>query len=174
MGMPQYRSRECRPGAPNLGAGGDKRPGRALGLPPWQNPLPDSTPFPWSPPMDLGTFSVSLAVKDLAASKAFYAHLGFEPIGGEESQKWLILGNGTTVIGLFEGMFEKNLLTFNPGWTGPFQNAESFTDIRELHERVRAAGIEVLQGTAGDGGAGPASFVIQDPDGNPILLDQHR
>lgn len=124
--------------------------------------------------MDLGTFSTSLAVKDLEASQAFYAKLGFAQVGGDPAHKYVILANGPTVIGLFEGMFEKNILTFNPGWTGPMQEAGSFTDVRDLCQAVAAAGITIVSGTATEAGEGPASFVIEDPDGNPILFDQHR
>jgi lactoylglutathione lyase len=119
----------------------------------------------------LGAFSVSLAVKDLATSRAFYQKLGFEPVGGD-GNKWLILRSGTTTIGLFEGMFEKNLMTFNPGWDAVCNTLAEFTDVRELQKRVRAAGIEPTTPVA-ESGSGPGSFIIVDPDGNPILFDQH-
>jgi catechol 2,3-dioxygenase-like lactoylglutathione lyase family enzyme len=122
--------------------------------------------------MELGNFSVSLAVKDLAASRAFYEALGFTAMGGEADQGWLILRNGTTVIGLFQGMFERNILTFNPGWDGDAQPLDSFTDIRELQRQLRAAGITFEQ-EADETTTGPASLIVLDPDGNPILLDQH-
>jgi catechol 2,3-dioxygenase-like lactoylglutathione lyase family enzyme len=122
--------------------------------------------------MDLGAFSVSLAVKDLQASKAFYQTLGFLPFAGNESQNWLILKNGTHVIGLFQGMFERNILTFNPGWDSEARALESFTDVRELQRRLKARGVQ-LQQEADESTAGPASFVAVDPDGNPILVDQH-
>jgi catechol 2,3-dioxygenase-like lactoylglutathione lyase family enzyme len=122
--------------------------------------------------MSLGAFSVSLAVKDLAASRAFYEHLGFEQVMGDASQNWLILRNGTTTIGLFHGMFERNLLTFNPGWDAKCQKLPEFTDVRELQRRVCAAGIEPVT-AADESTTGPASFVIVDPDGNPVLIDQH-
>lgn len=122
--------------------------------------------------MDLGTFSVSLAVKDLAASKAFYAALGFTEFGGDASQGWLILRNGTATIGLFQGMFERNILTFNPGWDADAAPLESFTDVRELQRRVKQAGITPVT-EADEATTGPASFVVVDPDGNPILVDQH-
>ncbi len=122
--------------------------------------------------MELGNFSVSLAVKDLAASRAFYEKLGFTPIGGEAEHGWLILRNGTTVIGLFQGMFERNILTFNPGWDGDAQPLASFTDVRELQRQLRAAGVAFEQ-EADETTTGPASLVVVDPDGNPILLDQH-
>jgi catechol 2,3-dioxygenase-like lactoylglutathione lyase family enzyme len=119
----------------------------------------------------LGAFSVSLAVKDLATSRAFYQKLGFEPVGGDGT-KWLILRSGTTTIGLFEGMFEKNLMTFNPGWDAACNTLAEFTDVRELQRRVRAAGIEPATPVA-ESGSGPGSFIVVDPDGNPILFDQH-
>jgi catechol 2,3-dioxygenase-like lactoylglutathione lyase family enzyme len=122
--------------------------------------------------MELGNFSVSLAVKDLAASRAFYETLGFTAMGGKADQGWLILRNGTTVIGLFQGMFERNILTFNPGWDGDAQPLDSFTDIRELQRQLRAAGITFEQ-EADETTTGPASLIVLDPDGNPILLDQH-
>ncbi len=122
--------------------------------------------------MELGNFSVSLAVKDLAASRAFYETLGFTAMGGEADQGWLILRNGTTVIGLFQGMFERNILTFNPGWDGDAQPLESFTDVRELQRQLRAAGV-ALEQEADETTTGPASLIVVDPDGNPILLDQH-
>ncbi len=123
--------------------------------------------------MELGAFSVSLAVADLAASRAFYEKLGFEATGGD-GESWLILVNGKTVLGLFQGMFDRNILTFNPGWDGPGDELDTFTDVRELKAAVEAAGIPTDQDTTGDSDAGPASFVITDPDGNPILIDQHR
>ena len=122
--------------------------------------------------MELGAFSVSLAVKDLEASKSFYEKVGFRAFAGEASQKWLILKNGGCVIGLFQGMFEKNILTFNPGWDGNAQKLARFTDIRELQRQLRAQGVQFQQ-QADENTAGPASFVVVDPDGNPILVDQH-
>ena len=123
--------------------------------------------------MKLGSFSVSLAVKDIAASRDFYAKLGFEEIGGNADDNWLILRNGDHVIGLFQGMFEKNMLTFNPGWDQQSTNLESFTDVRELQKQLIAAGVE-MAAEADEGSDGPASIMIIDPDGNPILVDQHR
>ncbi|WP_299739505.1 VOC family protein [uncultured Rossellomorea sp.] len=123
--------------------------------------------------MKLGAFSVSLSVKDIHKSKAFYEKLGFQTLGGEIAQNWLIMKNGTTVIGLFEGMFEKNLLTFNPGWDQNAENLESFTDIRDLQKQLKEQGVKMLT-EADESGEGPASFTIEDPDGNPILVDQHR
>jgi catechol 2,3-dioxygenase-like lactoylglutathione lyase family enzyme len=122
--------------------------------------------------MELGNFSVSLAVKDLAASRAFYETLGFKTFGGDAEQGWLILQNGTATIGLFQGMFERNILTFNPGWNAKAETLETFTDVRELQKRLLAAGIE-LQAEADEESTGPAIFMLSDPDGNPILVDQH-
>lgn len=122
--------------------------------------------------MDLGNFSVSLAVKDIAASLQFYEKLGFTVFGGDIAQHWLILKNGDTVIGLFQGMFEKNLLTFNPGWDANAQTLPAFTDVRELQRQLRARGVEFAQ-EADEATSGPASFVVVDPDGNTILFDQH-
>ena len=124
-------------------------------------------------PMQLGNFSVSLAVKDIEASRQFYEKFGFAVVMGNASQGWLILKNGTTVIGLFQGMFEKNTLTFNPGWDGNAQPLEQFTDIRELQRRLKSQGV-VLASEADESTTGPASFMAFDPDGNPILVDQHR
>jgi lactoylglutathione lyase len=120
----------------------------------------------------LGAFSVSLAVKDLRASRAFYERLGFEVFGGQAEQNWLILKNGSAVIGLFQGMFERNMLTFNPGWDQSAQPLGEFTDVRELQRSLKAQDIEPTVPADGDS-TGPASFVVVDPDGNPILIDQH-
>jgi len=122
--------------------------------------------------MELGAFSVSLAVKDIEASKVFYQKLGFEVIGGEQSQNWLILRNGDHTIGLFQGMFEGNIMTFNPGWDKQCNTLESFNDARELLADFKAKGIETVQESITDE-SGPASFSIKDPDGNAILIDQH-
>ena len=122
--------------------------------------------------MDLGSFSVSLAVKDLSISQTFYEKLGFEVFGGDASQGWLIMKSPSCVIGLFQGMFEKNILTFNPGWDSSAQPLDSFTDVREIQEKLKADGIEFAS-EADETTTGPASFVILDPDGNPILVDQH-
>ena len=122
--------------------------------------------------MDLGAFSISLAVKDIKASKAFYERLGFKVFGGDISQNWLILKNGEHMIGLFQGMFEKNMLTFNPGWDQNARKLESFADVRELQRQLKAQGVE-LASEADDRTTGPASFVMVDPDGNSILFDQH-
>ena len=123
--------------------------------------------------MQLGAFSVSLNVSDIHASKEFYEKLGFETFGGDIEQNWLILKNGTTIIGLFQGMFEKNILTFNPGWDENAQNLEEFADIRELQKTLKADGVKFLS-EVDESSEGPASFTVEDPDGNPILLDQHR
>ncbi len=123
--------------------------------------------------MDLGAFSISLAVKDLAASRAFYEKLGFEAIGGEPEQHWLILRNSDTTIGLFEGLFEDNILTFNPGWARIGEHPDEFTDVRELQRMIRERGLS-LSREADEATTGPASLVLVDPDGNPVLIDQHR
>jgi catechol 2,3-dioxygenase-like lactoylglutathione lyase family enzyme len=122
--------------------------------------------------MDLGAFSISLAVKNLEASRAFYEKFGFKVFAGDASQGWLIVKNGDHVIGLFQGMFEKNILTFNPGWDSNARKLANFTDVRELQRQLRAQGVEFQQ-QADEGTTGPASFIVVDPDGNPILLDQH-
>jgi catechol 2,3-dioxygenase-like lactoylglutathione lyase family enzyme len=122
--------------------------------------------------MELGAFSVSLAVKDLAASRAFYEKFGFKAFAGEAAQNWLILKNGDHVIGLFQGMFEKNILTFNPGWDQSAGPLAKFTDVRELQRQLKAAGVQMTT-EADESTKGPASFVAVDPDGNPILVDQH-
>lgn len=122
--------------------------------------------------MELGAFSVSLAVKDIKASKAFYEKLGFKVFAGDISQNWLILKNGEHAIGLFQGMFEKNILTFNPGWDSNAQKLDTFTDVRELQRQLKAQGVE-LTSEADESTTGPASFTLADPDGNPILVDQH-
>ena len=123
--------------------------------------------------MELGAFSISLAVNDLEASRAFYEKFGFQTAGGDASQNWLILRNGQHVIGLFKGMFEKNMLTFNPGWNQDAQPVDSFTDVRELQRQLKADGI-TLMAEADETTTGPASFIAIDPDGNPVLVDQHR
>ena len=122
--------------------------------------------------MELGNFSVSLAVKDLEASRQFYEKLGFQVFFGKAEQNWLIMKNGDHVIGLFQGMFEKNILTFNPGWDTNAQKKEPFTDVRELQRRLKAQGVAMIT-EADETSSGPASFMIADPDGNTILVDQH-
>ena len=122
--------------------------------------------------MELGAFSVSLAVQDIEASRLFYDKLGFTIFGGDQSQNWLILKNGDHVIGLFQGMFENNLLTFNPGWDQDAKPLASFTDIRELQRQLKGQGVSMIS-EADETTTGPASFMIADPDGNTILVDQH-
>ncbi len=122
--------------------------------------------------MELGAFSVSLAVQDLEVSRAFYEQFGFEVIGGDPAQNWQILRNGKHTIGLFQGMFDKNILTFNPGWDDKGQTFDSFTDVRELQRQLKAQGVRLVS-EADENSTGPASFVALDPDGNPILVDQH-
>ena len=122
--------------------------------------------------MELGAFSISLAVKDLEASRRFYEKFGFKVFMGDAAQNWLILKNGDHVIGLFQGMFEKNIVTFNPGWDSDAQKLASFTDVRDLQRQLKAQGVQ-LQQEADESTTGPASFVAVDPDGNPILVDQH-
>lgn len=122
--------------------------------------------------MQLGAFSISLAVKDLETSRAFYEKLGFTAFAGDPSQNWLILKNGDHVIGLFQGMFEKNILTFNPGWDSNAQPLAAFTDVRDLQRQLKAQGVQLVS-EADEGTSGPASFILVDPDGNPVLVDQH-
>lgn len=122
--------------------------------------------------MQLGAFSLSLTVKDIAASAAFYEKLGFTRFGGDIAQNWLILRNGDTVIGIFQGIFEKNMLTFNPGWNQDAEALDSFTDVRELQRELKAQGMQFVS-EADEGTTGPASFIVVDPDGNPVLVDQH-
>lgn len=122
--------------------------------------------------MDLGAFSVSLAVKDIAASLAFYQKLGFTVMGDYSKQGWAILKNDDTVIGLFQGMFEKNMLTFNPGWNADTSVKDGFEDVRSIQKRLKDAGIELVE-EADEASTGPASLIVHDPDGNPIMLDQH-
>jgi lactoylglutathione lyase len=122
--------------------------------------------------MDLGAFSISLAVKDIEASRAFYEKFGFKVFGGDASQNWLILKNGDHTIGLFQGMFEQNILTFNPGWDQDARRLETFTDVRELQRQLRAQGVQFVS-EADENTTGPAYFMAVDPDGNTILVDQH-
>lgn len=123
--------------------------------------------------MELGAFSVSLSVKDIEASKNFYAKLGFSVFGGDQTQNWLILKNRDHVIGLFQGMFEGNILTFNPGWGQDAQPLDEFTDVRKLQQQLKAQDIPLMS-EADESTSGPASFMLTDPDGNVILVDQHR
>jgi catechol 2,3-dioxygenase-like lactoylglutathione lyase family enzyme len=122
--------------------------------------------------MDIGAFSVSLAVNDMAVSREFYDKLGFEMVAGD-GENWTIVSNGSHVIGLFFGMFEGNMLTFNPGWAGVGQPVDDFTDIRELRDRFAASGLDIGDDSTADTPSGPASFTLMDPDGNAILIDQH-
>jgi catechol 2,3-dioxygenase-like lactoylglutathione lyase family enzyme len=123
--------------------------------------------------MELGAFSVSLSVKDVRASRAFYEKLGFTSMGGNLDENWVILTNGPTVIGLFQGMFEGNILTFNPGWDQAAKEVDPFTDVRQIQQQLRAAGIAVTV-AADEASTGPAHIVLSDPDGNTIMVDQHR
>lgn len=123
-------------------------------------------------PLPLGNFSVSLAVKDLAASRAFYEKLGFKVVGGNQAQNWLVLQNQTSTIGLFQGMFEKNILTYNPGWDRERKTPADFQDVREIQKVLKSRGL-TLTTSADESTSGPASFTLSDPDGNLILIDQH-
>lgn len=123
--------------------------------------------------MKLGAFSISLNVNNIAASKEFYSKLGFQEFGGDEAQGWLILRNGETIIGLFAGMLPANTMTFNPGWDQDAKNLEDFEDVRDIQKRLKADGV-TFAAEADETTTGPASFMIMDPDGNPILIDQHR
>jgi catechol 2,3-dioxygenase-like lactoylglutathione lyase family enzyme len=134
--------------------------------------LPQDAQAKMDDPMQLGNFSVSLNVKDIGASKAFYEKLDFEQVGGELAQNWVVLQNGTTTIGLFQGMFERNMLTFNPGWNAMKETLVEFQDVRELQRTLKERGVE-LQTEADETTDGPAYFTLVDPDGNPILVDQH-
>ncbi len=122
--------------------------------------------------MRLGVFSISLNVKDIKVSKIFYENLGFAVFGGNIEQNWLIMKNGNSIIGLFQGMFEKNILTFNPGWDENAKKLETFSDIREIQKHLKGKGVK-FESEANETDKGPASFIINDPDGNPILVDQH-
>ena len=119
----------------------------------------------------LGKFSISLAVKSLEASRTFYQKLGFQAVAGD-GKTWQVLKNGEATVGIIQGMFERNILTFTPGWNSQRENVSSFTDVRELHARAKAAGLEPTDETGLDG-PGPGSFMLTDPDGNPVLIDQH-
>lgn len=122
--------------------------------------------------MNLGAFSISLSVKDIKASKAFYEKLGFAVFGGDITQNWLIMKNGDHIVGLFQGMFEKNILTFNPGWDQNAEKLEEFTDVRDLQRQLKAKGLS-FESEADEKTTGPGSFILLDPDGNPVLVDQH-
>lgn len=134
--------------------------------------LPDDQPIKKDEPVQLGNFSVSLTVKDIKVSKAFYEKLDFKQVAGKLEQNWVVLQNGTTKIGLFQGMFEKNSLTFNPGWDHERNTPKDFQDVRELQQVLKQRGIK-LQTEADEATDGPAYFTLVDPDGNPILVDQH-
>jgi catechol 2,3-dioxygenase-like lactoylglutathione lyase family enzyme len=133
---------------------------------------PTTAPPTGAAPMRLGNFSVSLAVKDIAASRAFYEKLGFRVMGGDQARNWLIMQNETSTIGLFQGMFDKNILTFNPGWDRNANPLADFDDVREIQRTLQARGL-TLASPADESSTGPASFMLIDPDGNPILIDQH-
>lgn len=133
---------------------------------------PEGEPAKKNEAIQLGNFSISLTVKDIKASKAFYEQLGFQQVGGKIEQNWVVLQNGTTNIGLFQGMFEKNSLTFNPGWDHERKTPKDFQDVRELQRKLKERGLK-LQTEADESSQGPASFTLFDPDGNPILVDQH-
>ncbi|MCP4054983.1 MULTISPECIES: VOC family protein [Mesoflavibacter] len=122
--------------------------------------------------MKLGAFSVSLAVKDIHKSKAFYEKLGFTPFAGEIEKNYLIMKNGNALVGLFQDMFDKNILTFNPGWDESANKLEDFTDVRDIQKHIKSYQIPLIT-EADESSSGPASFVILDPDGNPVLIDQH-
>lgn len=122
--------------------------------------------------MQLGAFSISLPVKDLAASKAFYETLGFTTVGDYSDQGWMILKSGDTIVGLFKGMFDKPMLTFNPGWDQGAQPLDSFSDVRQIQAHLKANGI-TLENEVDEAGSGPGSITVIDPDGNPVLIDQH-
>ncbi len=123
--------------------------------------------------MKLGAFSISLTIKDIHQSKAFYEKLGFEYKGGDITQNWIVLKNGTTVIGLFQDMFPKNIITFNPGWDQNAQHLPEFNDVRIIQEQLKQAGIQLTK-EADESTSGPEYITLEDPDGNPILIDQHR
>jgi predicted enzyme related to lactoylglutathione lyase len=122
--------------------------------------------------MELGAFSISLAVRNIGESRAFYEKFGFNAFAGDPSQNWVILKNGDHVIGLFQGMFERNIMTFNPGWDQNAQKLAAFTDIRELQRQLKAQGVQLVS-EADESTTGPASFIAVDPDGNQLLVDQH-
>ncbi|MFT3674742.1 MAG: VOC family protein [Chitinophagaceae bacterium] len=123
--------------------------------------------------MQLGAFSISLAVKDLKVSRQFYEALGFTVLGGAEAQRYLIMKNGNALVGLFQGMFENNILTFNPGWDENAQPFNPFDDVRAIQQQIKKAGIQPVT-EADENGSGPGHLIVVDPDGNTILIDQHR
>ncbi len=136
------------------------------------NDKPTAAQPPKEPDMSLGNFSVSLAVKDIAASRDFYEKLGFEVVAGDQKQNWLVLSNGDARIGIFQGMFDRNMLTFNPGWDSEKNTLAKFDDVRELQRRFKARGLTLTM-EADESTTGPAYLMLADPDGNPILIDQH-
>ena len=123
--------------------------------------------------MKLGVFSLSITVKDIKISKEFYENIGFTVFGGNMEQNWLIMKNGNAVIGLFQGMFDKNMLTFNPGWDENANTLENFDDVRQIQKHIKSKGIKIETEEIAENTSGPASLMIIDPDGNPILIDQH-
>ena len=137
-----------------------------------ETPSSEASRAPGGEPLRLGNFSVSLAVKDLATSRTFYEKLGFRAIGGDAAKNWLILQNDTATIGLFQGKFQKNMLTFNPGWDRAGKTLPEFDDVREIQRKLKSEGL-TLATSADESSDGPASLMLADPDGNPILLDQH-
>jgi lactoylglutathione lyase len=139
----------------------------------WTMTRPPSAHGPDIAASSLGAFSISLPVEDLPVSKAFYERLGFTATGGDD-ESWMILMNGPVIVGLFQGMFDKPMLTFNPGWANDTSELDAFTDVRVIKDQLVAAGVTVESDTTGDSENGPASFAVFDPDGNPILIDQHR
>ena len=134
--------------------------------------LPEDKAAKKDDPMQLGNFSVSLNVKDIKVSKAFYEKLDFKQVNGNIEQNWVVLQNGTTTVGLFQGMFPKNMLTFNPGWNAKKETLKEFQDVRELQRTLKSRGLK-LEPEADEATDGPAHFMLVDPDGNPILVDQH-
>ncbi|GGX42620.1 VOC family protein [Saccharospirillum salsuginis] len=122
--------------------------------------------------MEMGAFSISLAVKDIHASRDFYEKLGFEKFGGDIDQNWLIMKNGDHLVGLFQGMFDKNILTFNPKWDHNAQTVEGTPDVRDIQRDLKAKGVKLIE-EADESTTGPAYITLEDPDGNPILIDQH-
>jgi len=135
-------------------------------------PSAPSNPPKGESPMSLGNFSVSLAVKDIAASRLFYETLGFKAVAGDQKQNWLVLSNGDARIGIFQGMFDRNMLTFNPGWDSEKNTLAEFDDVRDIQRRLKASGL-TLTVEADESTTGPAYLMLTDPDGNPILIDQH-
>ncbi len=140
------------------------------------NPTPTITKptYTVTKDMGLGAFSISLSVKDLSVSKQFYENLGFKAMGGDMKSNYLIMKNGNSLIGLFQGMFKGNILTFNPGWDENSKNTPTFVDVREIQKELKSKGLKLDTETDAKTPKGPASLTLTDPDGNPILVDQHR